>query len=91
MTPLVRTPPIPPRAPVSIFRNEHGQDPPSLGIKNTLRSGPPPDLEGWPLSWAPNLGGLPFALDEPAENPIFGVRINPPTTDTHLFLRERRT
>ena len=49
------------------------------------------DLEGRPLSWTPNLGGLAFAIDEPDGNPIAGVRINPPPTDSHIFLRDLRT
>ena len=48
-----------------------------------------PDLEERSLSWAANLGGLSFASEEPCENPISGVRINPPPTDPHAFLRGR--
>ena len=36
------------------------------------------DSDGRSLSCAPNLGGLPFAVDEPYENPISGVWANPP-------------
>ena len=49
------------------------------------------DLEEWSLSWTPSLGGVSFAIGEPGENPIAGVRISPPLTDPHLFIRERRT
>ena len=48
------------------------------------------DWTEWVVEWTCTLGGAAFAVDEPRENRINGVRLSPPDTDAHLFIRERR-
>ena len=48
------------------------------------------DWTEWVIDWTCTLGGSAYAVHETNENRINGIRISPPTTDPHLFIRERR-
>ena len=48
------------------------------------------DWTEWVVEWTCTLGGSAFAVDEPHENRINGVRLSPPLTDPHLYIRTRR-
>ena len=48
------------------------------------------DWAEWVVEWTCTLGGAAFAVDEPGENRINGVRIAAPEDDTHIFIRNRR-
>ena len=56
----------------------------------TFPDKPSYDWTEWVVEWTCTLGGSAFAVHEPDENRIQGVRINPPVADVHLFLRARR-
>ena len=48
------------------------------------------DWAEWVYEWTCTLGGAAFAVHETGENRINGVRMATPTSDAHIFMRERR-